>query len=332
MDGAAVLAGPRGRRFCAEQAAAAREAVRRELHAGTPERLAALLDGVGCGADGVDLGEPALLAALADAVAFARYWEPPDEQDRLVADPRVVAALRPVADAVAASPAWGWWDSPLDRSAQAAVQWTGEHPAGPPRLSGATAGLREWRRETLADEQAARRRPVHPAAPWSGMWWSTPVGGRVLATSRARPGLGAVQLVATEDDLGWDTARVWPLRVTPQARVLEIDGPAAWADLVRRHPLEVSRSRRHDWWRATGRAGRWFVPDWPAVAADHDGVHLTVAAYLATAGRVLEVDGGASVLAGWDPDATLWLADVVVPAGDPAPWRRGADGRWRPGR
>ncbi|MFR9803998.1 hypothetical protein ACL02T_17110 [Pseudonocardia sp. RS010] len=112
----------------------------------------------------------------------------------------------------------------------------------------------------------------------------------------------------------------------------EIDGPAAWVRLVGRYPLEVSRSRRHDWYRTTGRVGRWFIPDWPAMAGDYDGVHLTVAAYLATAGRALpldEADGsagdgadGATVLAGWDPDATIWLADRLAASGPATRWRR----------
>ena len=45
----------------------------------------------------------------------------------------------------------------------------------------------------------------------------------------------------------------------------------------------------------------------------------------------LDVEGGATVLAGWDPDATFWLADVLEPAGEPVAWERvpGPD-RWRP--
>jgi hypothetical protein len=45
-----------------------------------------------------------------------------------------------------------------------------------------------------------------------------------------------------------------------------ISCPADWAELVGRYPIDVSRSRRHDWWRATGWAGRWLVPDFAAVA------------------------------------------------------------------
>ncbi len=45
-----------------------------------------------------------LLWALGMAVDFARYWQPPDDEDVLLADPEVVAALRPIADTVMTAP------------------------------------------------------------------------------------------------------------------------------------------------------------------------------------------------------------------------------------
>jgi len=175
-------------------------------------------------------------------------------------------------------------------------------------------------------DEAGRQRLVDRAAPYSGQWWSIPAQGRVVATTRALPDLGATRLMLVEDELGWSQARVQPLRPVRAPRVYEASGPQAWVDLVNRYPLEVTRSRRHDWWRTTGRAVRWFVPDWQAVAADHDAVHLSVAAYLATPGRALELEGGATVVAGWDPDATFWLAGLLAPAGEPVAWERHDDG------
>jgi hypothetical protein len=334
VDGAAVLSGPRGRRLCAEVACAGDDEVRREYYtaAWSPGDDAARQRFVTVRTETVaDVDEDTLLTCLANAVAHALYWQAPDQEDVLLTDPRIVEALREVADAVVGSPTWRLWISALDTHAQAHVQWTGEHPTDLPRLTGAADSLREWRRETLEDERSAHERPEDPMAPWSGNWWSTPVWGRTVATSRARPGLGATQLMLVEDGLGWTEARVLPLRPSPGARVYEVDGPQAWVDLVSRYPLEVTWSRRHDWWRTTGRTGRWFIPDWHAIAADYEAVHLTAAAYLATPGRALDVEGGATVLAGWDPDATFWLADVLVPAGEPVAWERidGSD-RWLP--
>ncbi|HEY4420759.1 MAG TPA: hypothetical protein VGN22_14645 [Pseudonocardia sp.] len=339
MDEApAVLAGPRGRRFCAEVACANHDGLRRLYYeaAWFPSDKAGQQRLVDALADTAvpDVDEHTLLTCLADAVAHARYWQEPDAEDVLLADPAVVTALRPVAQAVVGSPSWRWWASPLDADAQAHVQWTGRYATDPPRVTGAADGLREWRRETLADERRAQELPADPAAPYSGWWWSIPAHGRIVATTRALPDLGATRLMLVEDDSGWSQARVQPLRPVRTPRVYEVSGPQAWVDLVNRYPLEVTRSRRHDWWRATGRASQWFVPDWQAVAADHDAVHLSIAAYLATPGRALEIEGGATVVAGWDPDATFWLADLLIPAADPVGWQRHNDGEraqwWRP--
>ena len=75
----------------------------------------------------------------------------------------------------------------------------------------------------------------------------------------------------------------------------------------------------------TGWAGPWTIPDFAAVAADYDAIHLTVGGYLTTAGRALVLgdDGAAgarTMLAGWNPDETYWLADVLTSAGPPERW------------
>jgi hypothetical protein len=156
------------------------------------------------------------------------------------------------------------------------------------------------------------------------------------ATTRALPGLGAVRLALVEDGLGWRLARCWPLRPRAGARIYEIDGPAAWASLVAGFPLEVTRSRRHDWWRATGHSGRWLIPDYQAVAREYDAVHVSVRGYLTTAGVAVPVpasDGETrTLLAGWDPDVTWWLTDVLSPAGAPEDWAAddGGGADWHP--
>jgi hypothetical protein len=335
----AVLSGPRGRRFCAEIACGDPDvgaALLRAAHSpGDEAARRRLLDALASSsAARSDVTEDRLLACLADAVAHARYWQEPDEEDVLLADPDVVRALRPTAAAAAASPTWRWWSSPLDVDNQAHVHWTGRYPTEPPRLTGAADDLQTWRRETVEDERRAHGRPADPAAHHSGSWWSTPALQGLVTTSRALPGLGAAQLLLVEDDLGWSQARVQPLRPVHPPRVYEVTGPATWVELVKRYPLEVTFSRRHDWWRTARHSGRWFIPDWLAVAVDHDAVHLTVAAYLATPGRALSVEGGATLVAGWDPDSTYWLSDVLTAGGEPLTWqRRDDDGtqRWRPG-
>lgn len=83
---------------------------------------------------------------------------------------------------------------------------------------------------------------------------------------------------------------------------------------------------RHDWFRTTGRAGTWLIPDWAAVADAYDAVHLQVGAYLAAVGTAIDVpadsgfEGAASVIAGWDPDETFWFTHRVRDTGEPVVW------------
>lgn len=72
---------------------------------------------------------------------------------------------------------------------------------------------------------------------------------------------------------------------------------------------------------------RWALPDWAAVSRRYDGVHLSIAGYLATATKAIHLDEKtASVLAGWGPDVTFWFAPVEEDA-VATKWEL-KDGRW----
>ena len=206
----------------------------------------------------------------------------------------------------------------------------------------------------------------HPEGGWYRETWKhhqtieTPRGTRPLATAVAfllQPGEtsawhrvasdelwlwqggGPVRLTLVEDRLALTRATATAIRTPTSPRMYEIDGPDAWVELRRQHPLEVTASRRHEWYRTTGRNGPWIIPDWAAVGCEYDGVHLTVAGYLSTAGRALVVEGPsaadpsgstmATILAGWDPDVTYWFVDLPEVAGAVTEWREGEDGRWQ---
>jgi len=335
----ALLAGPRGRSLCTnllDDRLAARD---RRVPGAWPDALHYLRMGdtvrtaskLGTCVDMADLSATpfdgnALLAGLQAAVDFAWYWQEPDEEDRGFAGEAAREALRPVAEAVVAAlaaPDVRWWTAPVDRDRQRYVQFLDQQPLPEPAPTGAAETIAAWLVSTLEDERAAHDRPADPAAPYSGRWWSTPALSRLLVTTRALPALGAVRLALAEDGLGWQSARCWPAVPDDGARVYEIRGPGQWAELVDRYPLDVSKSRRHDWWRVTGWAGRWLIPDYAAAAADWDAVHVTVAGYLSTAGIAIPAcDGARTMLAGWDPDATWWLTDVLSFASPPEDWRK----------
>jgi hypothetical protein len=128
----------------------------------------------------------------------------------------------------------------------------------------------------------------------------------------------------------------WQFPVRSGARVFQVDRPADWVRLVTTH---AATGRPHPEWELPGvnqdpgaLAGllaidgqhgartairRHLVPDWAAVAADYDGVHLSWAGFLTAEGYVSDLGGGdVSMLRYWFSERTLWLRDVFE---DPVP-------------
>ena len=328
-DAENLLAGPRGRRLCWSlldpgdypgwdrvwDGANAGDLT------GLTDELAACvaltdLDSVVTHAD-----ELTLLAALAEPVETAMYWQEPDDEDLALADQTVRDALLPVSEAVTTAPAASWWSTPAGTARQQYVEWLAPG-GGPPSVTGATAELAAWRAALTEEEQAARTQPKDLTASLSGHWWSTPVPSRLPSTTRSLPGIGAVGLAMVEDGLDWKEAHCWPMKPQAGARVYEISRPVEWTELVARYSIDVTNCRRHDWWRATGWDGHWLIPDFAAVAEDYDAVHVSLAGYLATAGRALRVDDACTILAGWNPDQTYWLTDMLTLAGPATKWAK----------
>jgi hypothetical protein len=252
------------------------------------------------------------LALLASVARAAEQWEPPLPDDQ-------VELLRPLAEAVASAPAASWWWEPADLRNQ---RWVGCDHHRTLARGGDVAGAVEAAEEDAAAEEQAMARDRALAPPGrrggaevivTGTWWSGPLGGTVW-TSRGNIGdLSAVGLACAEDPLGEEEFEVWAVGIDPAARVYEVHEPGDWGRLAATHPKDVTASRRHDWSRWTGREGQWILPDWRSVAAQWDGVHVSVAGYLSTARMAVDIGGGAAtLLAGWDADQTLWLRDVFT--------------------
>lgn len=357
LDPAELLAGPRGRRLCLEFAQSPQDDTHESRQLGEGIFYAAYdLDPgrgtsrvlFGQGADqhpnyspaeiahllaAVQLPEPdgrALLLTLAAAVENARYWQEPDGEDVLAATPELQAPLARAGALIANSPHSAWWSTPLACEAQYVVGFAGI-PEGNAVASAASKTLEQWRAEQVNEEDSAQRdRPADPRAAWGGTWWSKPPTG-LTRTTRTLGAGGPAGLWLVEDSMGWEKAAVRQIHVPVDARAYEIDSPEAWSDLCWRYPLDVTASRRHDWYRITGRSCRWVIPDWVQVAQDFDAVHLTVAGYLSTAGRAVPVEADRmSVLAGWDPDQNFWLTEVAHDESTHQAWRYDQDEGWIP--
>lgn len=335
-DAAGLLDGPRGRLLCLELAARLSSDVREAMHdlaynadvfAGasivrfgldedgrsfqtsdpvTPrfplDELAARIGALGRrGPAAGDIAE-----ALQRAVDLAAYWQPPRGEEIVAAEPVVRAALRPLAVAVAGHRSTQWWRR--ERTAeQWAIEWDPVGDGAPFDPVGQTPA--QWSAETRREEaDAERTRPRDPAAPYGGSWWS--ISWRAPHSAGTMPDAVPAGIALVEDSLGWERAVAIPVRGA--GRTLEIRDAEDWVRLCAQFPLEVTASRRQDWFRTTGRAGTWVIPDWARVADQWDTVHLSVWAYLTAAGRALPVDDDrASVIAGFGPDQTYWLTGRV---------------------
>ncbi|MFE4196445.1 hypothetical protein ACFRJ9_11320 [Paenarthrobacter sp. NPDC056912] len=272
MDGTVepLLSGPRGRRLCLELVMEADQRIRRDvlglgfnldpgagssrymltLGSGEPEPVQSVPSIADLAARTSTLELDSLTSAevqnaLQRSVDAARYWQEPDGEDVLAATEVITEALAHVAQSLAGSPATQWWDQKA-QPAQWAIDWrSADDPAPLPRNPQRT--LADWAQKERAQEiRAAKERPQNPHANWSGDWWSIP-HGLVQTVARIPDGLSLV-----EDSLGWEHATTVP--VTGTGRILEIESAEDWTDLCRTFPLEVTASRRHDWFRTTGRA------------------------------------------------------------------------------
>jgi hypothetical protein len=266
---------------------------------------------------------------LAEAVDNARYWQEPDGEDVLAATAPVRSALQRVAQHIADAQHSLWWDTGVRWDEQWTVQWT-DRPGLPATVSAADL-IAYWRAQVpLWEERALRERRHDPAANYSGEWWSIPPPGLPRSSRMLFDGSPA-GLWFVEDGSGEESAITVSVGVPAGVRVFEITRADAWVDLCRRFPLDVSAEKRHDWYRTTGRAGKWAIPDWSLVSQHYEGVHLTVAGYLAAAGTAIPVDANiASTIAGWNPDETWWFVDMAY-AGELVRWVRyttGEDKGW----
>lgn len=245
-----------------------------------------------------------LAAAVEAAEMLAGPWSPA-APGNLAAAFRSAAARRPIAEALVAAhgAALG---APFDPGAQE-VWLTGRAVGHGPRFAdlGDVYGSGEF--------------------PWAGLWTVTD------------PPPAAHDGLASAWELFDGPVSRWRLPVRPGARVWTADGPDDWADLVRAYPRPAVRL--HGGWELPGLNQRpadlaallavpgqtaardvvaaHLLPDWAAVAADHDGVHLSWAGFLTAEGRVVDLgDGAVTMLRYWASERTLWLADVF---GEPRP-------------
>jgi hypothetical protein len=262
-----------------------------------------------------DLTEAELLADVGQETFVFGFSG--DDEDRWRRTGLAVDELRPVAEALVSSPAARRWWEPAGLADQRFVQWDGM-----PRLTGPEVeqAVRQCMSEERAGNAEGLRQPRPPEQPGviiGACWWSSPGFATESWTSAPFGGLPALALYQffdtwlPPDDAG---ATVWSTPVDPGARVLEVNGPADWRDLVARFPRDVTGTHDGEWRNWGNVPGPWLLPDWEQVMEHYDGVHVTIGGAVASWGVALPVDDAYTMLTAWVPDATLWLRDVTTHA------------------
>lgn len=159
-------------------------------------------------------------------------------------------------------------------------------------------------------------------------WWATHPNWAVLTTSPLPdPGDWTTleALVRGVWDLCFGPIRRWRVTVDRTARVYEVHSAEDWAGLVTRYPKVSNSCHRleieHDLvicgYDAAnlGAWKRFLTPDWEAVAADWDGIHLSWAGYLTADGTLMVLgQGDVTMLRNWGSERTVWLSPVLLDA------------------
>jgi hypothetical protein len=258
----------------------------------------------------LDLDEGGLLAALAaDTSGFGFAG---DETAPALTEPER-RELRRVADELVSAPATRRWWQPVMRADQRFLEWDGSpHPEGAAIEQAVRDGMRQERAENAAGLRHPRP-PERPGTIIGATWWSAPDFAQQTWTAGAVgdiPALALGHFIDTFNPFEETGATVWSVRIAERARLLEITDPAGWQALVRRFPRDVTGTHDGEWRYWGGVPGPWRLPDWEQVMEHYDGVHVTIGGYVASCGLALPVGDGYTMLAGWIPDATLWLRDV----------------------
>jgi hypothetical protein len=277
-----------------------------------------------------------------------RLWRPfealPDSDPgavrtaaRLAADRHPTALLRL---ALSAADMVGPWNQAGPRNATVALKLASHREPiaevlaarAAPAWGAPVADQHWWWTDCLPDDRGSIGTDLEPFPAWA----TRPLRS-LLTTS-------PVDLTLTDAlTSAWEMVQgpitVWQLRAEPTARVYELHGPDDWSRLVRAYPSDTTEQYggQASWelrditaaddvtallsipgqHAARRRWRRILTPDWVAVAADWDAVHLSWPGLVSTEGTVVDLDDGdVTMLRGWGSERTAWLNPVL---GDPEP-------------
>jgi hypothetical protein len=251
---------------------------------GARQGIAELIAGAFDAAEDAEaLDDAPLMAALAGVVTGFAHGHLAQDRPMIARLRESADLLRPFAERLAQNPTTRWWWGPVGTDQLVAHDCSGV---------------------SVTDERTV--------AAWPARWWSAPTGSTVVHSSRSGPGGTPVGLLLAEDHWVLTDAGGWSGLEPRGESVYEVADADAWQALVNRYPVERTRGQSIEWDSFAGGPRTWVDVDWHGVEQDHDGVHVSVAAHLSAAYRPLPVAGGHTMLAGWNPDVTVWFHEDVA--------------------
>ena len=146
-------------------------------------------------------------------------------------------------------------------------------------------------------------------------WWSPLLDPRIPRTTRGPlKNADTVEFLCHEDSYFYQSRelKIREFHPVADAQVYEISSAADWANLVDRFPKTATTHKAAIWNDMFSMSEHWIEPDWEAVSEAFDGVHISVAGYLSAAYDPIKNGSYRTVLAGWNPDQTLWLREGFV--------------------
>ena len=200
------------------------------------------------------------------------------------------------ARAILREPAADWWFGPLDIAHQVWVPRDGQPPSEAQLVT-----------PVQPPSQAQLATPVQPPPSFEryaqklawGFCTSTLIQETSSMFAAIDCGVGDIRQAYSGPPYAF-----WQMTVDTSARVFEIDGPQAWHNLCVRYPAEGTADRGSP--DFSGDKGR-LVPDWFAVAADWDAVHLTFGGLLTAEQVRVGSPSGWTYHWAWDYEQTMWL-------------------------
>lgn len=203
---------------------------------------------------------------------------------------------RDVAELLSSAPRWA--DLAREATTHPGSQWWAS-PMNPDR------------QVTIQDDAFIEPHPIEPAPAWES-YAERPLKWHFTSTLYGELSCLDTIIAYGVGDWPHDQPDRFRAETDGSARVLEVKGPADWHSLCAGHP----RPNRH---RGSPAGEGTLTPDWPRVATQWDGIHLTFLSILTAPFVRLSSETGTTMMWSWNTEGTLWLSGSFLQVVAPLP-------------